>query len=108
MLVPAVADQAKIVDVRVAPADINLSSKVDKQTFLVQAVLADNTTLDVTSDARLTFSDPTLAKVNGNSRFGASSERVPVRISLENPPPNLTPGMRADINVRIYDWIKLW
>jgi len=48
------------------------------------------------------------AKVNGNSRFGASSERVPVRISLENPPPNLTPGMRADINVRIYDWIKLW
>jgi membrane fusion protein, multidrug efflux system len=48
------------------------------------------------------------AKVNGTSRFGGASERVPVRISLDNPPPNLTPGMRADINVRIYDWIKLW
>ena len=48
------------------------------------------------------------AKVNGNNRFGSASERVPVRVSLDNPPPNLTPGMRADINVRIYDWIKLW
>lgn len=48
------------------------------------------------------------AKVNGNNRFGSSNERVPVRISIDNPPPKLTPGMRADINVRIYDWIKLW
>jgi membrane fusion protein (multidrug efflux system) len=48
------------------------------------------------------------AKVNGNNRFGSSNERIPVRISLDNPPPNLTPGMRADINVRIYDWIKFW
>jgi membrane fusion protein (multidrug efflux system) len=48
------------------------------------------------------------AKVNGNNRFGSSNERIPVRISLDNPPPNLTPGMRADVNVRIYDWIKFW
>ena len=48
------------------------------------------------------------AKVNGNNRFGSSNERIPVRISLDNPPPDLTPGMRADINVRIYDWIKFW
>ncbi|MBT3534796.1 MAG: HlyD family secretion protein [Rhodospirillaceae bacterium] len=48
------------------------------------------------------------AKVNGNNRFGSSYERVPVRISIDNPPPNLTPGMQADINVRIYDSIKLW
>ncbi len=48
------------------------------------------------------------ARVNGNNRFGGSYERVPVRISLDNPPPNLTPGMQADINVRIYDSIKLW
>ena len=48
------------------------------------------------------------AKVNGNNRFGSSNERIPVRISLDNPPTDLTPGMRADINVRIYDWIKFW
>ena len=48
------------------------------------------------------------SKVNGNNSFGSTNERVPVRISIDNPPPNLTPGMRADINVRIYDSIKLW
>ncbi|NQV58308.1 MAG: HlyD family secretion protein [Alphaproteobacteria bacterium] len=46
------------------------------------------------------------SEVNGNNRFGGSNERVSVRISIDNPPPNLTPGMRADINVRIYDSIK--
>ncbi len=44
----------------------------------------------------------------GAGRLGGWVERVPVRISLDNPPPNLTPGMGADINVRIYKNIKLW
>ena len=44
----------------------------------------------------------------GSGRLGGWVERVPVRISLDNPPPNLTPGMGADINVRIYKNIKLW
>ena len=58
---------------------------------------------------RITTSEMGLsAKVNGNNRFGSSNERIPVRISLDNPPPDLTPGMRADINVRIYDWIQFW
>jgi len=41
-------------------------------------------------------------------KAGSSVERIPVRISLENPPPNLTPGMRASVNVRIYKNIRLW
>jgi hypothetical protein len=48
------------------------------------------------------------SKVNANRSFGSSNERVSVRISIDDPPPKLTPGMRADINVRIYDSIKLW
>jgi membrane fusion protein (multidrug efflux system) len=47
-------------------------------------------------------------RAGGSSRLGGWVERVPVRISLDNPPPNLTPGMGADINVRIYKDIKLW
>lgn len=35
------------------------------------------------------------------ARFGRAAERVPVRIAITNPPPVLTPGMRADINVKI-------
>ena len=43
-----------------------------------------------------------------NKRLGGSVERVPVRISLDDPPPYITPGMGADVNVRIYDSIRLW
>ena len=41
-------------------------------------------------------------------KLGGSVERVPIRISLEAPPPYITPGMGADINVRIYENIRLW
>ncbi|MBH64725.1 MAG: hypothetical protein CL569_20200 [Alphaproteobacteria bacterium] len=41
-------------------------------------------------------------------KLGGSVERVPIRISLEAPPPYITPGMGADINVRIYENIHLW
>lgn len=47
-------------------------------------------------------------KTISNSSFGGTIEHVPVRISMDDPPPNLTPGMRATINVRIYEQIKLW
>ncbi|MBL4721790.1 MAG: HlyD family secretion protein [Alphaproteobacteria bacterium] len=47
---------------------------------------------------------------NGSNarKLGSSTVRVPVRISLKSPPANLTPGMRADVNIRIYENIKLW
>ena len=44
----------------------------------------------------------------GSVSFGGKIERVPVRISIRNPPPNIAPGMRADVNIRIYENIKLW
>jgi membrane fusion protein (multidrug efflux system) len=56
----------------------------------------------------------TTAKMEGggnaveSKRLGGSVERVPVRITLTAPPPYLTPGMGADVNVRIYDHIRLW
>jgi len=37
------------------------------------------------------------------SQFGRLAERVPVRISLDAPPPGMTPGMVANVNVRIYE-----
>jgi multidrug resistance efflux pump len=46
--------------------------------------------------------------MSSGSQFGGGVERVPVRITVENSPPNLTPGMRAKVNIRIYDNIRLW
>lgn len=51
------------------------------------------------------------ANTGGDGRGGktvVSAERVPVRISLENPPMNVTPGMRATVNIRMYENIRLW
>lgn len=44
----------------------------------------------------------------GRGRAGGTVERVPVRISIDNPPPNITPGMRGNVNIRIYENIRLW
>lgn len=46
--------------------------------------------------------------INERRSLGGNVERVPVRISIENPPHNITPGMRGDVNIRIYENIKLW
>lgn len=43
----------------------------------------------------------------GGARFGRPEERVPIKVSVDNPHPNLAPGMLAKINIRIYDSIRL-
>ena len=53
-----------LVDVRVYPPDISLSSKVDFQTVVVQAVYSDSTTRDVTGQAQFTLADKTFARLD--------------------------------------------
>jgi membrane fusion protein, multidrug efflux system len=63
----------------------------------------------VTQIGSITATEMGLAdRIADQGRFGGPVERVPVRVSLDDPPPLLTPGMRAEINVRIYEHIKLW
>ena len=56
----------------------------------------------------VTAAEMGLMMPGANGRFGSGTERVAVRIALDNPPPNLTPGMRASVNIRIYEEIRLW
>lgn len=77
----ASAVQPKLVDVRVAPADINLSSKVDKQSFIVQAVMSDNTTLDVTADAKLAIANAALAKVTDGAVYPLKDGKTQLKIA---------------------------
>ena len=62
----------------------------------------------VTRIGNITTAEMGVRTLSSGSRFGGGVERVPVRISVENPPPNLTPGMRAKVNIRIYENIRLW
>jgi membrane fusion protein, multidrug efflux system len=56
----------------------------------------------------ITTAEMGVKTLSSGSRFGGGVERVPVRIAVEDPPPNLTPGMRAKVNIRIYDDVRLW
>jgi membrane fusion protein, multidrug efflux system len=62
----------------------------------------------VTRIGNITTAEMGVRTLSSGSRFGGGVERVPVRISVEDAPPNLTPGMRAKVNIRIYDNIRLW
>ncbi|MBI5800735.1 MAG: DUF1549 domain-containing protein [Verrucomicrobia bacterium] len=53
-----------LVEVRVFPPDISLSSKIDSQTVIVQAIYSDSTTRDVTAQAQLSLADKTLARLD--------------------------------------------
>jgi len=63
---------------------------------------------EVTRIGNITTAEMGVTTLSSGNRFGGGVERVPVRISVQDPPPNLTPGMRAKVNIRIYDNIKLW
>jgi multidrug resistance efflux pump len=56
----------------------------------------------------LTAAETGVKTRSSKSSFSSGVERVPVSISILNPPSNLTPGMRASVNIRIYDHIKMW
>ena len=52
------------VELRVYPTNVNLTTKSDRQSVVVQAVYADGLTRDVTGDASLTLANKALAKVD--------------------------------------------
>ncbi len=50
----------------VFPPDVHLNTSRDRQSIVVQAVYTDGITCDVTSQAKLTVTHPTLVKIEGN------------------------------------------
>jgi membrane fusion protein (multidrug efflux system) len=52
-----------------------------------------------------TTSELGIDTANGG-QFGRPAQRVPIKVSLDNPPAHLAPGMLAKINVQIYDTFK--
>ncbi|HWB08944.1 MAG TPA: DUF1549 and DUF1553 domain-containing protein [Pirellulales bacterium] len=79
--------------VEVFPPDVELSTKLDRQKFIVVATRADGVTLDVTSQSQATLADPALAKIEGATvypladgqtmlqvAFGGQTLQVPVTV----------------------------
>lgn len=58
----AFAAKPTLTEVKVFPADVNLKTRGDRQSIVVQAIYADGVTRDVTAQASFTLGNKTLAK----------------------------------------------
>ena len=58
----AFAAKPTLTEVKVFPADVNLKTRGDHQSIVVQAIYADGVTRDVTAQASFTLGNKTLAK----------------------------------------------
>lgn len=70
-----------VVDVRVFPAEIELSTSSDRQSFVVQLVQADGVTQDATDDAQIAFADATLVRREKNVLFGAKDGKTEMTVT---------------------------
>ena len=75
------ADVPKIVDVKVYPADVNLSSKVDRQSIVVQAWYSDSTSKDVTDEAKIVVADTKLASAKANWIHPVKDGKTSLKVS---------------------------
>src|SRR5262249_17621182 len=82
-----------VTKVDVYPTDINLLTARSRQSFIVQATYADGITRDVTDQAKATFTNPALARLDKNLvypvadgatemkvEFGGKSITLPVKV----------------------------
>ncbi|NBR86318.1 MAG: DUF1549 domain-containing protein [Verrucomicrobia bacterium] len=72
-----------LVDVRVYPPDINLSSKIDFQTVVVQAVYSDSTTRDVTGQAQFALADKTFARLDKAAVYPVADGATELQVKFE-------------------------
>jgi hypothetical protein len=88
------AAEAPLAALQVFPPDVQLSSARARQTLIVQALLADGITRDVTAQAKIAVANPALAKVDKNLvtpladgatemkvEFGGKAVAVPVKVA---------------------------
>lgn len=107
-LSPAAFAAPSLVEVRVLPRDVNLSSKVDSQSIVVQAVFSDTTTRDVTAQAQFSLADKAFARLDKSVvypvadgmteltvKFASKSVTLPVKVEKSA----VTPAISFSLDV---------
>ncbi len=90
---PLSAAPRQLVSVEVFPADVSLVTSRDRQSIVVQAKYSDGVTLDVTDQAKYTYANPALVKMEGSKitpaadgvtelkvEFGGHALNVPIAV----------------------------
>ena len=77
------AKDAKLVDVKVYPPDINLTTKRDRQSFLVHASYDNGTTRDVTAKAKISLANAELGKIENFTVYPLADGETELKVSFE-------------------------
>lgn len=71
-----------VVKLEVFPADINLATVRDRQSFVAQATYADGITRDVTAQAAVTLANPALVRREGATLYPATDGETTLRVAF--------------------------
>jgi len=74
---------ADLAEVKVFPTEVNLKSKQDRQSVVVQAIYADGATRDVTSDASYSFANRALVKMSQNVLYPLTDGKTELQVKFE-------------------------
>ncbi len=86
---------AKITGIAVYPPDINLTTKLDSQRFIVVATRDDGVTLDVTGQATSTLGDANLARLESSTLYPMADGQTSLDIEFQ--------GFKAAATVAVKD-----
>jgi hypothetical protein len=93
MASPALA--AELVELRVFPSEINLTTQRDQQSVVAQAVYDDGITRDVTSQAEWNLGDGKLVRRDGNALYPQADGETTLTVSFD--------GKSKEIPVRVQE-----
>jgi len=77
------AKDAKLVDVKAYPPDINLRTKRDRQSFVIVASYDNGTTRDLSAKAKVTLANPALGKIENFTLYPLADGETELKISVE-------------------------
>jgi hypothetical protein len=66
--------------INVYPGDVRLTTRRDRQSIIVQAVYPDGITRDVTAEAKLTLSNPAIARIENNRLHPTSDGQAELKV----------------------------
>ena len=78
----AFADGRKLVDVKVFPPEVELTTSRDRQSYVVQARYDDGVTFDVTGDAKIGFGDAKIVRREGNVLFAVADGKTEMTVEV--------------------------
>ncbi|HEY0454814.1 MAG TPA: hypothetical protein VGE41_00460, partial [Verrucomicrobiae bacterium] len=83
-LVPgALNKRTDLADVKVFPPEINLSTRQDRQSVVVQAIYADGVTRDVTAEASFSLANKALARLDKANLYPLADGKTELQIKYE-------------------------